>query len=145
MHQGLMIQHSMQWPHPVSGDLDQPDAGLFQPIRDPLGLLDTRSRQRIRWFWHSLSGGSHGSRDRLRHLMWSRESGPGQPAVTDDVYLPIEVNLSRGDDLLAHRKAADAVEASGGTRQGFQPPADDGCFLEPLLTDQPAQPRLHAE
>jgi hypothetical protein len=45
LHQGVMVQYCMDRPHPVSGDVDQPDAGLLEPVGDAFGLLDTGRRQ----------------------------------------------------------------------------------------------------
>src|SRR5512133_667086 len=140
-----MVQHGVQRPHPVSGDIDQPDAWLLEPIRDPLGFLNARGRPRIRWLCHGFGRGSYGSRNGLRHFPRCRERSSRKPPVTDDMYFPVELNLARSHDLSTCREATDPVKAGGGTGQCLQPPPDNGCFLEPLLINQPAQSRLNSE
>ena len=47
VHERVVVQHRVQRPGPVPGDLDQAYAGLLQPVGDPLGLLDAGGRQRV--------------------------------------------------------------------------------------------------
>src|SRR4029453_12649656 len=143
--QRFMVQHSMQRPHPVAGDVDQANARLLEPIRDPLRLFDAGCRQRIRWLRHGLSCSPYRTRNRLRHILTARKARPGQPTVTDDMDLPVKINSSGGHDLRAGSEAPDAVEARRRTGQSLQPAADDLSLLEPLLTDQSPQPCLNAE
>ena len=53
-----MVEHRVQRPHPVPGDVHDPRPRLLQPGRDPLGLLDAGRRQRIQRFGHGLGRGA---------------------------------------------------------------------------------------
>jgi hypothetical protein len=140
-----MVQNRVQRPHPVAGDLDQSDARLLKPVGNPLSLFNACRRQRIRRPGDSFGRGSYRPRHFLWHLTRSRQPGSRQPAVTDHVNFPVEVNPSRGHNLSARREAANAVKSRNGTGKRFESPPDGCRFLVPLLIDQPLQLRLYAE
>ena len=71
--------------------------------------------------------------------------GTGQPAVTNDVYFPVEVSSACSHDLSTSGEAANAVEARCRPGQDLQAPTDDCSFFESLLTHQPAQSRLNPQ
>ena len=138
----LVVEHRVQRPRPVAGDLDQPDAGPLQPVGDPFGLLDAGRRQRVR----RLSTVSAVART-ARATACGTSRGvatPMRPAGrTGSRGSPSSALLAGGDDLGAAGQAADPVEPAAGPGQRLQ--SGDGWWPPPRTAalDQPVQPRLH--
>jgi hypothetical protein len=139
-----MIEYGVDRPHPVTGDVDQPNARLLEPVGDALVSSMPAAGSGSGGFGTVSAVASTARATACGTSRGVASPDPASRSVADDMYLQSRSTF-RAATISAQAARLRMRWNRAAVRAVAQPSTDDGSLLELLLADQSVQPGLHAE